>query len=116
MAYDTDPDGNGARRIARDPVIGQRESGSPHNAHQQAVRPRVIRKINRSEPRVAGINPRVLPTEQQEHGPQHIRKQGGSKKYRQGSTRRELLGSKTDGEVADEHSEPRTCCGGRSLC
>jgi hypothetical protein len=37
VAYDADPNGNRAGQIVRDPVIHQRESSGPYDAHQQAV-------------------------------------------------------------------------------
>jgi len=37
VAYDADPDGNRAGQIVCDPVIDQRESASPNDAHEQAV-------------------------------------------------------------------------------
>jgi hypothetical protein len=48
-------------------------------------------------------DPHVLPSKQQEHGPEQIQKLGSNDKSAEGNFRREFLGSQRHSEMTDEH-------------
>src|ERR1700752_250446 len=74
MAHHAHPDREGARPIARDGVVDERKRSRPHAVHQQTVRPGIVIEIQWSELRIAGIDAHMLPTHQQEKGPQQVGK------------------------------------------
>jgi len=81
-------------------VINAGEESGPHDGHQKAVRPRVIREVQGGKAGVAGVNTDLLPSEEQEWRPQQVEKERSGDENAKGGSGSELFGGKADGEMA----------------
>ena len=77
----SDPHRDCSVPVSRDHVVDERETRCPQAIHQQAMRPGIVEKIQRSEFRVAGIDAHFFPTQQQKDGPKHIGEERRGQQY-----------------------------------
>ena len=92
-----------AAALPRHRPVQQSERDAPGNAHDEAVRPRVIVKIEGSELRRAALNPHMLDSQDQEDRPDEIDEH---RRCHEDTERRlwsDAFGRKGNCIVADEH-------------
>src|SRR5271155_2489656 len=104
MTHHSNPDHDRARPVSRYKIIDRRERSSPYHGHQQAVRPGIVREVERREARVARIDPHLLPPEQKKEWPQYIQEQWRRDQHRHVAARREFLAGKSHREMAKKHN------------
>ena len=92
MAHRCKADDARCHEIARPEVPNESERCPPNDRHKQAMGPRIVVKIQRSEPRVTGLNTRMLPAQGPENLPEDIGKQCCSENHNQWCASGEAFG------------------------